>query len=170
MIASLSIFGSSNSVKGSVVSMTIHPHTHSKKYTNQYHSSRRRSWTAYHDRPSRCPSRPRASSGYCALPPLFRTFVRVLDQILPIEGRLGGGNKYGERGSCGRDGRKEGSRGGWVHIRDPASYFPMSSALSCPAPWKGEKEDKGVAHAHAEGRGVHEKTDVRCQHQLAPGR
>lgn len=34
----------------------------------------------------------------------------------------------------------------------------MSSALSCPAPWKGEKEDKGVAHAHAEGRGVHEKT------------
>lgn len=63
----------------------------------------------------------------------------------------------GGRGSCGRDGRKAGSRGGWVHIRE-TQRLTFLQAARCPAPWKREKEDKGVAHAHAEGRGVHEKT------------
>lgn len=142
MIASLSMFGSSNSVNGSVVSMTVRAHNTIRKISISPAQSPR-AFTAHRHTMSTLLDvllvLERALAVALCRHCFVRSFVRDLDQILPIEGRLGGGNKYGERGSCGRDGRKEGSRGGWVHIREPASYFPMSSALSCPAPWKGEK-------------------------------
>lgn len=97
MIASLSMFGSSNSVNGSVVSMTIHTkHTHNKKDINQSRSSRQQQLI---DIP--CPpfSMSFSSSSElwllrsAAIVSFVRSFVRVLDQILPIEGRLGGGEQ-----------------------------------------------------------------------------
>lgn len=85
-----------------------------------------------------------------AIVSFVRSFVRVLDQILPIEGRLGGGNKYGERGSCGRDGRKEGSRGG------VGTYKRTSVLLSY--------EQRAVLSRALERR----KKKIRALHMLTP--
>lgn len=85
-----------------------------------------------------------------AIVSFVRSFARVLDQILPIEGRLGGGNKYGERGSCGRDGRKEGSRGG------VGTYKRPSVLLSY--------EQRAVLSRALERR----KKKIRALHMLTP--
>lgn len=109
------MFGSSNSVNGSVVSMTVRAHNTIRKISISPAQSPR-AFTAHRHTMSTLLDvllvLERALAVALCRHCFVRSFVRVLDQILPIEGRLGGGNKYGERGSCGRDGRKGGSRGG----------------------------------------------------------
>lgn len=164
MIASLSMFGSSNSVKGSVVSMTVRAHNTIRKISISLAQSPR-AFTAHRHTMSALldvllvleRALAVALCRHCFVRSFVRSFASLTKSFLSKVAWEGGTNTVRGAPAGETEGRK-GAGEGWVHIREPASYFPMSSALSYPAPWKGEKEDKGVAHAHAEGRGVHEKT------------
>lgn len=138
--------------------MTIHTkHTHNKKDINQSRSSRQQQLI---DIP--CPPFSMSFSSSSELW-LLRSAAIVCSRpktksFLPKVAWEGGEQIRREAPAGETEGREGAGEGGYIY-----SYFPMSSALSQSRAMEKaivKKEDKqqGVAHAHAEGRGVHEKT------------